>query len=57
MWGAAVPGKVVIMTQHDEQVATTVPAHERRPVRQLLAASVGDIEDKRPSSVGRPMGS
>lgn len=42
MWGAAGWGKVVIMTQHDQQVTDTAPAHERRPTRQLLAASVGN---------------
>lgn len=41
MWGAADAGKVVIMTQHDQQVTTADPA-PRRPVRQLLAASVGN---------------
>lgn len=29
------------MTQHD-QVTAAAPAHERRPIRQLLAASVGN---------------
>lgn len=42
MWGAASQGKVVIMTQHDQQVTDASPAHERRPIRQLLAASVGN---------------
>ncbi|QEV22652.1 MFS transporter [Streptomyces alboniger] len=30
------------MTQQDQQTADDSPAHERRPVRQLLAASVGN---------------
>lgn len=42
MWGAAPEGKVVIMTQHDQQVADTVHSPARRPIRQLLAASVGN---------------
>ncbi|MFF8641422.1 MFS transporter [Streptomyces sp. NPDC015345] len=30
------------MTQHDQQVTNASPAPERRPIRQLLAASVGN---------------
>ncbi len=42
MWGATRQGKVVIMTQHDQQVTDASPVPERRPIRQLLAASVGN---------------